>query len=151
MAYNLTLKRTSKEASGNKFLSPMLKNLKIATPKDLESHLVWTRHINLKFIVQTAISFTFVYQSSSWFYFIFLWTFGSNRKKTHSNKNKLFDWLNIQFDLQQIREHQITPLMFSKTDNRFLLCSDCGITHFNYIGCENMCQLEHNSLGMWEY
>lgn len=53
-------------------------------------------------------------------------------KKTHSNKNKLFDWLNklnIQFDLQQTREHQITPLMFSKTDNRFLLCSDCVALH----------------------
>ena len=135
MAYNLTLKRTSKEASGNKFLSPMLKNPQIATRKDLESHLVWTRHINMKFIVQTAISFTFVYQSSYWFYFIFLWTFGSNRKKkkkTHSNKKKLFEWsnkLNIQVDPQQIREHQITSLMFSNTDNRFLLCSDSVALH----------------------
>ena len=111
----------------------MLKNPQIATPKDLESHLVWTRHINMKFIVQTAISFTFVYQPLSWFCFIFLWTFGSNRKKKPIViKKKLFEWsnkLNIQFDPQQIREHQITSLMFSKTDNRFLLCSDSVALH----------------------
>lgn len=57
---------------------------------------------------------------------------GKKKKKTHSNKKKLFEWsnkLNIQVDPQQIREHQITSLMFSQTDNRFLLCSDSVALH----------------------
>lgn len=66
------------------------------------------------------------------FYFLMNIWIKQEKKQTHSNKKKLFEWsnkLNIQVDPQQIREHQITSLMFSKTDNRFLLCSDSVALH----------------------